>query len=169
MLSEEEIQKRYSDDKLEDLYKLYHEVDREVEKAKGRRTWLATGAFFIFPALLVFALAERLEFGQICLFLFLAAVLAVIRFWIFCPVYSWLFRENRADHERRENIIRRIQAAKKRAGYRPSFEEIIAAGIYEGNKLMSYYYSDEDSSEGDPTDGFFENDFPEEDFSKEES
>ena len=169
MLSEEEIQKRYSDDKLEDLYKLYHEVDREVEKAKGRRTWLATGAFFVFPALMIFALSERFSFPHMCFLLFIAAILAVIRFWIFWPVFSWLYDKNEADHERRENIIRRIRAAKKRAGYRPSFEEIIAAGIYEGNKLMSYYYSDEDSSEGDPTDGFFEDDFPEEDFSKEES
>lgn len=169
MLSEEEIQKRYSDDKLEDLYKLYHEVDREVEKAKGRRTWLATGAFFVLPALFIIALSERFSILQFLFLLAIAAVSAIVRFWFFFPIFSWLCHKNTEDHERREKIILRIQAAKKRAGYRPSFEEIIAAGIYEGNKLMSYYYSDEDSSEGDPTDGFFEDDFPEEDFSKEES
>ena len=150
MLSEEDVRKYYTSDKLENLYKLYHEVNQEAQKASRRRRWLVIGGIFLVPAFFILLLFQDLDPLYICLFLLLAAVYSVIMFYILFSVFDWLMCKDELDSDRLKSIELRIKVAKERAGikYRPSVEDVISRGIG-GMGLLKYFDEPDEIDDSD--------------------
>lgn len=120
MTNESIFRNVFKDDKLDDLYRLYHKVDKEVETSKGRRILLVFAGFFAAACAIVFSFAKVLnpsifsDLYSLFIMLLAIAVITTFHFFIHFAIFQWLFSKNRIDHERRENIKLRIELAQER-------------------------------------------------------
>lgn len=104
----------FKDDKLEDLYRLYHKVDKEVETSKGRRILLVFVGFIIVTFAITLSVMRATDSINILSCVVIAVVVGGSAFFVNFSIFQWLISKNRIDHERRENIKLRIELAQER-------------------------------------------------------
>jgi len=100
-------------DNLEDLYRRYHEIDQEVEKAKGRRVFLVFAGTFLLNLIVIACIIRPSNLSSWLICLLVGVLAAAFHFWLSFGVYSWLFTRNLEDNERRTHITMRIKYAEE--------------------------------------------------------
>lgn len=107
-----DYQLEYDLEHKDELVSLYHRVDQEVEKSKGRRIALIWIGHILALVILSVALLRISDIQQMLTCVVACLILGSFLFWIEFEVFGWLITHNREDHERRERIIERIKKVK---------------------------------------------------------
>ena len=98
-------------DDLEYLYKQYYEIDKEVEKAKGRRLLLVFAGTYLLNLIVIGFVMRPYSLSTWIVCLLICMLASAFHFGLSLSVYQWLFMKNREDNERRDRIKMRIKYA----------------------------------------------------------